>query len=69
MECCMNLKSVEIFGDRLLLRPTFDIIDYVGGVGGFDIYDEDKNFITHYDVDNQAEVELQIQRDCYRVAI
>jgi hypothetical protein len=65
----MNPELVEILGDRFTLRPTFDIVDYVGGVYGFDVYDEDRNFIAHYDIDDKTEVESQIKRDFYRSTI
>lgn len=62
-----NLK-LEIGGDRYLLRPTFDIVDYIGGIHGLDVYDEDENFVAHYDVDDETEVESLIKWDFYKVA-
>ena len=47
-----RLKTIKIFGDKYLLRKTFDIIDDCGGVDGFDVMDEDKKFLFHYDADN-----------------
>ncbi|MDI6739965.1 MAG: hypothetical protein QME74_06335 [Candidatus Edwardsbacteria bacterium] len=64
----MKKSKLDVLGDRYLLRPTFDIIDHVGGIHGFDVFDEDENFVAHYDVDNESEVESQIKCDFYKVA-
>lgn len=65
----MEKSKLGILGDEYLLRPTFDIVDYVGGVHGFDVFDEDGSFVAHYDVDNESEVESQIKWGFYKVAI
>lgn len=59
-------KSIKIFGDKYFSRKTFDIIDYVGGVEGYDVYDEDKKFITHHDVLLKNEVINNVKFDIYR---
>jgi len=65
----MEKTKLDILGDKYLLQPTFDIVDYIGGVHGFDVFDEDENFVAHYDVDNESEVESHIKWDFYKVAI
>lgn len=65
----MEKRKLEILGDAYSPRPTFDIVDYIGGVYGFDVCDEDGKFIAHYDIDDETEVESQIKEDFYRSTI
>lgn len=65
----MEKLKLEILGDGFFLRRTFDVVDYIGGVHGFDVSDEDENFVAHYDVDDESEVESQVKWDFYKVAI
>ncbi len=63
----MQKSKLDVLGDKYLLRPTFDIVDYIGGVHGFDVYDGDETFVVHYDIDSESELESQIKWDFYRV--
>jgi hypothetical protein len=65
----MTKQELYLLGELYSLQPTFDIIDSVGGVHGFDVYDRDGNLVEHYDIDNESEVESQIKWDFYKVAI
>ena len=60
-------KSIKILGDKYFLRKTFDIIDYIGDVDGYDVCDENKNFIINYDTLSENEVMNNLKFDIYRV--
>lgn len=60
-----ELKQIKISGDKYFLRKTFDIIDYQGDIGGFEVMDEDKNFLFQYDGDNRDDVILEIKFRIY----
>lgn len=61
-----DLKTIKIFGDKYLLRKTFDCIDYCGDVCGFEVMDEDKNFLFHLDGKYEKDVILEIKWKIYR---
>lgn len=59
-------NSIEVMGERFSLRPTFDIIDYIGSVRGFDVYDANENYLVHYDIDDIEKVAAQISWDYFK---
>ena len=59
-------NTIKIFGDEYILQKTFNILDYVGGVYGFDILDNVKNFLFHIDSGNEGLVESEIKWRIYR---
>lgn len=61
-----TINTIKIFGDEYSLRKTFDVLDYAGGVYGFDVLDNDKNFLFHIDGENEKLVESEIRWRIYR---
>ena len=64
-----KLEAIKILGDTYLLRKTFDIIDDRGGSYGYDIFDNNKRFLKHYDTENKNDVILGINLDIYRISL
>lgn len=54
------MNTIKIFDDQYILRKTFDILDYAGGVYGFDILDKSRVFLFHIDGENEKLVESEI---------
>jgi hypothetical protein len=61
-----KIQSIEILGDTYFLRKTFDIVDYHNSIYGFDIFNDDKCFIMHYDIEDIDDVVTEIKWDNYR---
>lgn len=61
-----NANAIKIFGDKYILQKTFDILDYIGGVYGFDVLDNIQNFLFHIDGENEKLVEPEIKWRVYR---
>ncbi len=59
-------NSIKIFSDGYILQKTFDALDYLGGIYGFDIFDNKKNFLFHIDGENEKLVESEIKWRIYR---
>lgn len=57
---------IKIFGDKFILRRTFDIIDYAGDIYGFDVLDSNKNFLFYVDGENKNLVISEIKWRVYR---
>lgn len=48
----MELEEMELFGDKYILRRTFDILDYQVGSYGFEVMDtRGKNLFCIYSED------------------
>jgi len=60
------IKTIKIFGDKYILRKTFDILDYIGGVYGLDILDSNRNLLFHLDGENEDSVKSEIKWIIYR---
>lgn len=60
------MKRVRVFGDKYLVRKTFDVVDYQGGVCGFDIFDENRQFFFHCDGDYEKEAISEIKWRVYK---
>lgn len=43
------IKTIKIFGDKYKIRRTFDIIDCVGNIVGYEVCDEKGKFLLQYD--------------------
>lgn len=61
------METIEILGDTYLLRKALDIVDYQGGIYGFDVFDSDNKFLTHYDIEDKNVVISEIKWDIYRI--
>lgn len=61
-----NTSTIKIFGDKYILQKTFDVLDYVGGIYGFDVLDNAKRFLFHIDDENEKLVESEIKWRIYR---
>ena len=59
-------EKIEIYGDTYYLRGTFDIVDYRNGIYGFDVFDDNREFLFHYDTDNIDSVISEIKWNIYR---
>ncbi len=64
-----KLEAISILGDIYLLRKTFDIIDDRGGNYGYDVFDNNKRFLKHYDTENKNDVILGISFGIYRISL
>lgn len=62
-----KLQSMETLGDTYFLRRTFDIIDYRDSIYGFNIFDDERRFIMHYDIEDINEVAREMKWDIYRI--
>jgi len=60
-----NIKKIEIFGDKYIVRKTFDVVDCVGGIDGFDVLDVHKVFLFHIDGNNEELVKSEINWKTY----
>lgn len=60
------MDTIKIFGDKYSLRKTFDVLDYLGGVYGFDISNEDKKFLFHIDGEDKNLAASEIRWRIYR---
>lgn len=61
-----TISTIKVFGDEYILRKTFDILDYFGGVYGFDVLDNAKKFLFHIDGEDKKSVESEIKWKIYR---
>lgn len=59
-------QTIKVFGDKYILQKTFDILDYAGGVYGFDVLDGSKNFLFHFDDESGNSVISEIKWKVYR---
>lgn len=65
----MASQTIRIFGGKYFLRLTFDVLDYVGGVYGFDVSDDDGVFLFHVDTEDKDLVKSEIAWRVYRSII
>jgi len=61
-----KIRIVKIFGDKFMLQKTFDVLDYFGGVYGFDVFNMNKNFLFHLDGEDKNAVVSEIKWRVYR---
>lgn len=61
----MELEEIELFGDKYILRRTFDILDCQGGIYGFDVMDDSGKNLFHMDSDNTQDVIGEIKWRIY----
>lgn len=61
----MGLEEIEFFGDKYILRRTFDILDYQGGIYGFDVMDIRGNPLFHIDSEDVKDVIAEIKWRIY----
>ena len=59
-------QTVKIFDDKFSLQKTFDILNYIGGIYGFDVLDGSKNFLFHFDGESENLVISEIKWRVYR---
>jgi len=59
-------NTIKIFGTEYAVRKTFDILDYIGGVYGFDVLDNSNSFLFHINGEYEALVESEIRWRIYR---
>jgi len=63
------MNKIEVFGDTYLLRKTFDILDTGSSVYGYDVLDDNGNFLKHYDIEDENTVISEIKHDTYNTGI
>lgn len=59
-------QAVKIFGDKFILQKTFDFLDYMDGIYGFDVLDGDRIFLFHFDGESRNSVISEIKWRIYR---
>lgn len=60
------IKTIKIFSDRYKIRKTYDI-DYSGiGRYGFDVYNENDNFLCHFVGDKINKLRQYIKINFYK---
>lgn len=63
----MNMnQKVGNSGDTFVLKKTFDILDYRGGVYGFDVLNDNKKLLFHIDGEDEEVVIAEIKWRVYR---
>lgn len=63
------MNKIELFGDTYLLRKTFDIIETDCSVYGYDVLDNNGDFLKHYDIEDENAVISAIKCDSYRCSL
>jgi len=59
-------QTIKVFGDEYILRKTFDIVDYKRGISGFDVNDNNMNFLFHFDGEDNKLIVSEIRWRIYR---
>ncbi len=59
-------QAIKVFGDKFILRKTFDVLDCVGGIYGYDVLDGDKKFLFQIDCESKNLVVPEIKWKIYR---
>lgn len=59
-------KTIKIFGDKYKIRNTYDIDDFGIGQYGFEIYNENGDFLCHFFCDNVKELRQCIKMSFYK---
>lgn len=62
-------STIKILGDKYILQKTFDILDYVGGVYGFDVLNNAEKLLFHINSENKKLIESEIKWKIYRSII
>jgi len=60
-------RTISILGDRCKIRKTFDIIDYIGGIVGYDVYDLENQFLLYYDCEKLSDLMKYLRWRIYRI--
>jgi hypothetical protein len=61
------IKIIKIFGDIYKIRKTYDIDDFGIGCYGFDVYDENDDFLCHFVGDDKNELKQYIKMRFYKI--
>lgn len=61
------IKTIKIFGDKYKIRKTFDIVDYVGGIVGYEVYDEKGKFILQYNCERLSDLIKFLKWRIYKI--
>lgn len=60
------IKIIKIFGDEYKIRKTYDIDDFGIGRYGFDVYDENNVFLSHFFGDKINELRRYLKMIIYK---
>lgn len=60
------IKSIKFFGEKYKIRKTYDIDDSGIGRYGFDVYNENNDFLHHFVGDNNNELRQYIKMNFYK---
>lgn len=60
-------RTIYIFGDKYKIRRTFDILDYVGDVVGYEACDGDGNFLLQYDCEKLSDLIKYLKWRIYKM--
>lgn len=61
----MGLEEIELFGDKYILRKTFDILDYQVGIYGFEVMNPRGKNLFHIDSENIEDAIAEIKWRIY----
>lgn len=61
------IKTIKIFGDKYKIRKTYDIDNRGIGRYGFDVYDENNNFLCHFIIDEISSLKRYIKMNFYKI--
>lgn len=61
----MELEELELFGDKYILRGTFDILDYQVGIYGFEVMDTRGKNLFYIDSEDIKDVIAEIKWRIY----
>ncbi len=59
--------TISIFGDKYEIRKTFDIVDYVGDIVGYEVCDENGQFILQYDCEKLPDLIKFLKWKFYKI--
>jgi hypothetical protein len=60
------INTIKIFGDKYRIKKTYDIDDFGIGRYGFDVYNENDDFLSHFVGDEINKVRQYIKINFYK---
>ncbi len=60
------IKIIKIFGDKYRIRKTYDIDDFGIGRYGFEVYNENNDFLYHFVGDKINKLRQYIKVNFYK---
>lgn len=61
------MKTIKILGDKYRIRRTFDVIDYIGEITGYEVCDENDIFLLRYDCEKLSDLVKFLKWKFYKI--